>query len=565
MTETTVTMTPADYGLKHDEWRPNQREAIEWVLNQRRTSIVSATTGSGKTSFARALGQTQRTVALVRTKLLQQENYEHGYNFMPLYGRGNYDCVHDDADTGLRADQCLFSEVGMSYCGHGKAAIEAVRPHSYERDEVNDFAPCPYMLAREQAKGAQRATLNYAYWFNVYERWPAPQILVCDEAHQLSDLVLEWAGTTITEKSRLEWGLTPFPMIRGNGGLLNQSTPLTERALAWLGQSLAILRTMLAKLQRESEYATDENARQEARKQTQRCELLGKKLRATADALQSAPDDWYIKSGPGVKEGKPAFIARPLTARHHFKRYFMNEQWRLVIMSATIGDPNVFSAELGIADYDYLSIPSQFEPNERPVLALDVPRIGHKSTDKEYNKQADEIAKAIRDCPGNWSGIIHTSSKAEAPQLAERLARRGLQDRVWVAPQGSTEQQVVAWHDRAHRKPGSININWAMWEGYDPDPSINLKICIAAKVPYAPLNDEYEVARRSYDGKMYLQCAAYNMEQGLGRSRRGRRQDYDTDGQRNGLVCIADGSWRWVKNYFSESMRESIVDMRGGE
>ncbi len=102
-----------------------------------------------------------------------------------------------------------------------------------------------------------------------------------------------------------------------------------------------------------------------------------------------------------------------------------------------------------------------------------------------------------------------------------------------------------------------------MWEGYDPDPAINLKICIAAKVPYAPLNDDYEIARRNYDGKMYLQRAAYNIEQGLGRSRRGRVQDYDTNGQRNGLVAIADNSWRWIKGYFSESIRESIVDMRG--
>ncbi len=559
MTETTVTTdkTPADYGLKHSEWRPNQREAIEWVLGRQKTAIISAVTGSGKTSFARALGQEKKTVALVRTRLLQKENYAEGYDFKPLYGRSNYDCVHVDADDGLKADNCIFAEQGMMRCGHGQRAQQIVMPIPGDED-VSGFEPCPYVLARENAKKGRRATLNYAYWLNVYERWPAPQILVCDEAHQLSDLVLEWAGVTISDEMRTKWGLAPFPMIRGNGGILSQQTPVTERAAGWLTQNLVTLRTMMAQLSSAAEY--DEKAR----KQAQQCEMLGKKLRATLDALQAAPDDWYIKSGPGVKEGRPAFIARPLTARHHFKRYFMNEQWRLVIMSATIGDPKVFAAELGIADYDYHSIPSQFPAEQRPVLALDVPRMGHNSGDKEYSKQADEIAKAIKDCPGNWSGIIHTSSMAEAPRLAERLARRGLQDRVWVAPRGlSTEQMADAWHERARKKPGSININWAMWEGYDPDPTINLKICIAAKVPYAPLNDDYEIARRSYDGKMYLQRAAYNIEQGLGRSRRGRPQDYDIDGQRNGLVAIADNSWRWIKGYFSESIRESIVDMRG--
>ena len=47
--------------MKHNEWRPNQREAIEWVLGRQKTAIISAVTGSGKTSFARALGQEKKT------------------------------------------------------------------------------------------------------------------------------------------------------------------------------------------------------------------------------------------------------------------------------------------------------------------------------------------------------------------------------------------------------------------------------------------------------------------------------------------------------------------------
>jgi Rad3-related DNA helicase len=550
----TDSKTPRDYGLNHDEWRSGQREAIEWVLNLKTTGIVAATTGTGKTSFARALSQKERTIALVRTKLLQQENYEHGYGFAPLYGRSNYDCIHEDADYGTKADSCLFSEQGMLACGHGQAGMSIAWPHD-TRYQVDGFKPCPYMLARESAKQSQRSVLNYAYWLNVYERWSPPKILVCDEGHQLSDLTLEWAGTTVSDETRTKWGLTPFPMIRGaSGSLLTPTTPATERAIGWIEQSLKTLRNI------HDELIDDIEKDEKTRKQVQQVEVLGKKLRATLDALKEEPEDWYIKSGPGVQNGRPAFVARPLTARHHFKRYFINSEWRLLIMSATIGDPAVFATELGITDYEHMSIPSQFAPEERPVMALDVPRIGHNSTDKEYGKQADEIAKAIKDCPGDWSGIIHTTSTSEAPQLAERLAKRGLQDRVWVAPKGaSTEQMVAMWHQRARSKPGSINVSWAMWEGYDPAPDINLKICITAKVPYAPLNDEYEIARRSYDGKLYLQRAAWQMEQGLGRSRRGRKSDYDLNGQRNGLVCIADGSWKWIRNYFSQSLRESVV------
>lgn len=545
-------VTPKSYGLSHESFRPNQLESIQWLEDQNQTAIVAAPTGSGKTSFARALSQKQRTIALVRTKVLQKENYAEGYDFHPLYGRSNYECVHDDADYGTTTDQCLYAEQGMLSCIHGLSAMSKVYPKG--DDDYRNVPPCQYVLAREQAKMGYRSTLNYAYWLNSYQRWPAPEILVCDEGHQLSDLVLEWAGASVSDDLRIRWGLTPFPMIKGNGGLLVGSQPATGRALAWINQSLMKLREVYKDLAERG--VIDEKAR----KQAQQVENLGQKLRATAEALELAPDDWYIRSGPGVHNGKPGFIAKPLTARHHFKRYFTNEAWKLVIMSATIGDPQVFASELGLNDYAFLDIPSQFEPDVRPVVALDVPRMGYKSTPVAFDKQATAIANSIKDCPGNWSGIVHTSSKAETYRLAERLQRKGLGNRIWTATDGmSTEQMSAAWHEQARRKPGSINVSWGLWEGYDPDPDINLRICIAAKVPYPPLGDDYEIARRGYDGKMYLQRAAWQIEQGLGRSRRGHRSQYDFDGEKNGLVAMADGSWKWVKNYFSQSLRDSIV------
>jgi hypothetical protein len=43
----------------------------------------------------------------------------------------------------------------------------------------------------------------------------------------------------------------------------------------------------------------------------------------------------------------------------------------------------------------------------------------------------------------------------------------------------------------------------------------------------------------------------------LGRTRRGREQDYGED---NGFVAIADGNWTRVKKYLSQSLREAIVE-----
>jgi superfamily II DNA or RNA helicase len=63
--------SPHDYGLKHSEWRPHQRETIEWLLNNgSKIKIVEAPTGSGKTATATAISSRHPVISLMRTKNL---------------------------------------------------------------------------------------------------------------------------------------------------------------------------------------------------------------------------------------------------------------------------------------------------------------------------------------------------------------------------------------------------------------------------------------------------------------------------------------------------------------
>lgn len=522
---------PREFGLDHDDWRTHQEETVDWSLGQSAVKILEAPTGSGKTAIARAVSSQRRVVSLVRTKVLQEENYDKGYQFDTLYGRSNYDCVYEKARRGATADHCAFAEEGMNKC-----------------PQINY---CPYVQARDTAKASERASLNYAYWLHTHYKWPEFDMLVCDEAHELSKITLEWAGITVNNEERVEFELPPFPILRSGGAtsIINKQSSVEERAFSWL--QLCIDR--LAEQYKHVEYKakSDENARKRARK----LELMGKKFAATASALKTSQNDWYIRSGPGVVDKAWGFVARPLTAKHHFKTYF-TRAWDLMLMSATIGNPQTFAAELGLGEYDFRAVPSVWPASTRPVHALDVPRLGYKSSHADWECQADQIAKAIRDCPADWYGIIHVTSIAEASRLAERLARRGLQDRVYVSPRASTEKIVEAWRQRMAQKPGSLLVSWALWEGYN---GLDEKICIAAKVPYPFLGDQYEIERRNYDGKFFLQRAAWQIEQGLGRTRRGRLEDYDTDGVQRSYVAIADGGWKWLRNYFSPAFRESLV------
>lgn len=526
-------ITPHDYGLPHDDWRRYQRDTAEWCLAQEGFGALEASTGSGKTAAAAAVSSQKSVIALCKTKNLQAENYGGIYGAEVLFGRGSYDCVHPDAEPGAHCDECLFLEEGMHRC-----------PHANQ---------CKYLLAKARAKASSFTSLNYAYFLTA--KWPRenpPQVLFLDEAHNLSATVVDWVGCTVNEKQRVEWQLPRFPTLDGSGGNLLLNTPdPTNAAVGWLEAAQAELRTA---------YLTLKHA--EDRKRLVKCERLGYKVSNALDALRSKPSDWFIRAGNQAlsfgREKRPGFVCKPLTARHHFPEYFCDGH-ATVAMSATIGDPKTFARELGIEEYEFRVVPNQWPAESRQVQILDAPSMGRKATAADFEQQAGEIAKAILSCPRTWSGIILVTRKREAKLLADRLARRGLQDRVWVSPgwDGSftpTDRQAAAWNERRRRVPGSLCVTWAMWEGWD---GLEERILVVAKVAFPYLGSDYERERLRYDGKFFRLRTAWKVEQGLGRTRRGREQDYDL-GERRGLVCIADGSWTRVKKYFSQSLREAI-------
>lgn len=546
-----------NYGLPHPANRPGQRETIEWLRGLPNGSVVvnNAPTGSGKTSLAAAVsyGDRRKAVALVKTKSLQVENYGEGYAFDVLYGRGNYDCVNGDAIQGATANDCLFGQ-NMHDCP------EADR--------------CGYLAAKSAAKNSRKASLNYAYWLT--SQWPRNELadnaisgrrvyLVMDEAHQLSDVVLDWTSATVTMKDRVTWGLPSFPVMRGHArpedvGRAEEWLRGSSQAIWSAIKGLAEKRDLYAEAQK---YGHGEPLSEEEQKTLTAGERLQNKLNNALGALQDHPSDWYIRSGPGTLTTTgaplPGFVARPLTARYHFADLFLGP-WTSVMMSATIGDPMTFAEELGLPkDFLYRDIPNQFSPEQRPVYALPAPAMGQKNRDDEtaQAEQARVIADAIHACPKDWGGIIHVTRKSEAAALSDRLRRLGLGTRIWTPkPTDSTDWALRDWNRFKRLVRGAIAITWAWWEGYN---GLDEQICIVAKTPFPNLADDYERARMAYSGTMFLQRTAWNLEQALGRTRRGRAEDYDTPEERRGLVAIADGNYTRAMKYASEGLQKAII------
>lgn len=524
--------SPAEFGLQHEQWRSFQPAAIKWASDISGVGILEAPTGSGKTAIARvAAMQSGKSLALVKTKALQAENYEGEYGFKALYGMNNYPCVFVDDNGKTRCDDCQFQGT-MKFCPQ--------------------YDLCEYVMERTTARAADRTTLNYAYWLLSRDGWPPPKMLICDEGHQLSDIVLDWAGCEISQFIVKKYDLPWFVTMRSGGArsAIKPTEPVEEQARIWLAKCQGVLAIVKRGYEQSGNMA-----------EVKRVDLLESKVKASIHALSSGIGEWYIRSGPGVITYKGqkqfGFIARPLTAKHHFASYFRGGLWKVLIMSATIGDFLTFAAEIGVKHYDEYRVPSVWAPEVRSIVALDAPRMGRKSKPADYNKRADVIAIAIHGVDPSWSGLIHVTSKADARRMMELLAVRRLQDRIFLCPEVGTEEIVRQWQRRKARYPNSIMVSWALWEGYN---GLDEKINIVAKLPYPFLGDSYEIERRNYNGKFFLQRTAWKLEQGLGRTRRGREEDYDLDGEKRGLVAIADAGWKYVRKYLSASTLEAITD-----
>lgn len=545
-------LTPSDYELPSHltEFRPGQLDAINWALHLDHIGILAAPTGSGKTAIARAVASRKPVVGLVRTKILQDSVYvEHGFDI--LQGKSNYACSLNSEE---RADVCPYDnvEVVVDEVVNGKRTGRK-KKHSLKMRECPVFSSCQYNTALRIAKVSRRASLNYTLYHNAW--WLSshpPAVLIMDECHQLPDEVLNWVGIFISEKDIMGFALPRPPELLADGSLdLSRSAPASLDIIPYLEDVAAVMRGQLS---RHKGMADPYNRRQAAR-----LERMIDNCDRAAKWIEEDPLLWFVEST------RNAMVAKPLTARYHWAEMF-DKFPNAVLMSATVGNFDTLAAELGIAEFDRHRVPNRFPPERRPVVALDVPRLSYRSPDSDFDAQAKAIATSILSFDPAWYGVIHVNKKKAAPDLADRLARYGLQDRIWVAPDTKygTGYQFRSWEEwkrkcKAEGKSGQIAIAYSWHEGVSLDDE---KICVCAKAPFPDLSSKYERARFEYDKRFYLQRTAWDIQQQLGRTRRGREEDYDTEEEVRGFVAIADGNWSKVRNFMDEDFRESILDMK---
>lgn len=519
--------------LPHELNRKNQLEAFERVrTSDKKFIVLCLKTGSGKSAIAAALAalDNKKTMVLVLTKSLQAQ-YANQYEFTNLFGKGNYEClkVYDnqpklfDEDI-IMADLCVCPK----------------------EDKQDCYSRCPYPLARQAFVDSIAGVTNYHKFVSdrgitlstEFTQGFNPEYLFLDEGHKLSDLTVDYAGITLSWKSKrlLEY-CQPIYIDVNEIDLPEEfaKTEAMEQAIDWLVSLQSNLKSNPPKHPSEGG---------DAKKFLWHKRLL-EKLDITLLAIQTEPQCWFVHSN------EYGMTIKPLTAKYHFSQIF-DKAPKIVIMSATIQPRDIVS--LGLTEFEFISFPNPIKAEMRPVYDLNCPPITHKSTSRDYLKQAEILANVFQSKPDYWNGMLHFPSKQKTWDCANLMTKMTGRPVYVPDEQHSTDEAYSAWLEFEQDNTGAIACVWQFDTGIDAG-NVNINIC--AGVPYPNFGDRYEKARFDYSPGEARIRVANALEQIMGRNRRGFDEHYGPFAEKfNG---IADGKWVKLRSAFDKDFIKSIV------
>ncbi|GAI61793.1 unnamed protein product, partial [marine sediment metagenome] len=134
---------------KYTSWRPNQREAVEWILEQWKNgdkyAVLDEPTGSGKslTAIAAASQKGLKTIYCVATKQLQEQLAGDFPEAVVIWGRDNYPCPRFPG-----------TELTAASCTHRKYS------------PCPKVSQCPYKCQKRRALASALAIVNYPFLLN---------------------------------------------------------------------------------------------------------------------------------------------------------------------------------------------------------------------------------------------------------------------------------------------------------------------------------------------------------------------------------------------------------------
>lgn len=491
---------PSAFNIPFPDWRDIQLEVMEQCLrSKKRFLILDCPTGVGKSGIAIGLHhllKVPRTVITTSTRVLQQQ-YNKIFGIPTMWGRSNYPCA---IMPGVMVDEgpCIINK-GCE--GREKWLV------------------CEYYRAKSKATKAPMVILNNSYFLheaNFIGGFSNADLLIFDEGHLLESSLMGFVGVRLTFKT------------------LAKYTDRWRNELESPRQLLSIAKEIQPMV--TDEMATITSSLSERGEPNPETIRLLKHINALNSNLNKILNtdlrQWVLN------QDLAAFTLVPIMVNDISEQYAFRHGKRILIMSATIGNGEIFGRQIGISpnEMEFIQARSPFLPPMRQVIFCPIVKLNYKSTEEDYDKLFIAINN-ILDKHSGQSGIIHCVSYKLRDRLLQGIAPRHQNRVITHGVEYMPREDAIA---KFKCTRGAILVSPSAEVGLD-FPDDEARFCIWAKVPFADLRDRQVEARRKIDPEWYVWQTSCVTIQGCGRIVR-----HTTDW---GISYILDTNFKWLLKY----------------
>ena len=521
---------------------PQQHDTLNkisrFIKSGKKYLLLSAPTGTGKSFLCKAICNatkkpTKKYVELTQSYEIYRKNYTGAYhhervlNQMTPFGALILTITKNLQDQYLNffPDIAVYKGKANYMCdvdpNFDVETAPCVLAHNL-KDECWEKDVCPYYKARNDSYTSKVSTLNYRKYFTIPPEFRKREVVVCDEASELEEELVSMFSTTI-KYSDLDRHHINYSKLR---------TLSYTKTRDWINQLLFEL------VQEVDRISTAKKKNILTKKQ----QGQWKYLMRLSDNLSLIESNWSNTEFV-IDKTSSSVTFLPLRV-NALAKHLYDYGDKIVLMSATMIDPKQFASNLGITDYDFIEVGSEFDPDKSPIYVSDKNCINYKNKHQILPEIAKGVSKIINYHEDD-KGIIHTHSQEITNYIqsnvnTNRLLCRDVKD----------NNEVILKRHITIKKP-TILVSPSLKFGVDLKDDLS-RFQIIAKTPYPPLNNKRVARLFKEDKQWYFNKTLSTLVQMCGRSTRSADD--------HSVTYILDGSAAKLLKNCKDSLPKHFID-----
>jgi ATP-dependent DNA helicase DinG len=397
-------------------------------------------------------------------------------------------------------------------------------------DECVLVERCSYFNALNDILLSKFRITNYSKYLTLPEHAKCCDILICDEASEVEDVVINFYTLNINYKKLFHYGIDKYDKLVDKD---NKSTK------AWLTSLYTNCLHQFEKISRDikNEIHSANHIRGELDRMSGIKNLLEK--------IQITLENWAIGNYVVTKDQESCQFV-PLHAKNLTDILFKNVN-HVIFLSGTIYDCKTFTRNLGIKTYKYIEHPGVFDPGRSPVYSPCKVSVNHSNLESSLRVIKAQIIDICNMFPKS-KGVIHTHTNKITQWLQQNLS----DSRMLYRTGHSTNEHIL--HDHVNSSDPTILVSPSLVFGVDlPDDLCRFQIIV--KLPYPSLGDKRIKTLANQDPDWYQSKMYTKVIQMCGR---GSRNEHDTcatfilDGN---FIRVTKQNWDKIPLWFRDRLK----------